>query len=257
MYRMMQRRRGGFGGNDQFTKLLLHCNGADGSTDFPDASRYNKVITPVATAQVDTAQSVFGGASLLVDGNSDYIWAPVDPDWYMGTGLFTIDFRMRINSLAANDAHGILNQYVDQNNMVALYLWVLPAGGHAKQFEFFIYDGGVLTHLNWYTGVAGVSSIQPNTWYHVALIRGWNGNANDWAITVDGTNYGDAGFNGSSADDWPNLNAPLEFGRMQSGAGPTIDYLGDGNPAWLDEIRVSKGIARWTANFTPPSKAYF
>ena len=52
--------------NGSFTKLLLHCNGTDGSTTFTD--EIGKTVTANGNAQIDTAQSKFGGASGLFDG---------------------------------------------------------------------------------------------------------------------------------------------------------------------------------------------
>ncbi len=53
------------GGLDANTKLLLHCNGVDGSTTFTDSETTPKTVTVQGSAQIDTAQSKFGGASGL------------------------------------------------------------------------------------------------------------------------------------------------------------------------------------------------
>ncbi|MCP5011181.1 MAG: hypothetical protein GY942_14465, partial [Aestuariibacter sp.] len=48
------------GAYDSYTKLMLHCDGADASTTFTDDSASGHTVTPVADAQIDTAQSKFG-----------------------------------------------------------------------------------------------------------------------------------------------------------------------------------------------------
>ena len=70
-------------GNDATTKLLLHMEGADAATTFPDSSSLGVSVTASGNAQIDTAQSKFGVASSLFDGTNDYLtvadnaaWAP-------------------------------------------------------------------------------------------------------------------------------------------------------------------------------------
>lgn len=89
------------GGNDQYTKLLLHCDGADASTTFTDASQAaHGNATPNGNAQVDTAQSKFGGASALFDGTGDFLSYADHADWHFGSGDFMADFWVRFNSVS-------------------------------------------------------------------------------------------------------------------------------------------------------------
>jgi hypothetical protein len=53
--------------------LLLHFNGANGSATFTNSSSNARTVTPSGNAQISTAQSVFGGSSLLLDGSGDYL----------------------------------------------------------------------------------------------------------------------------------------------------------------------------------------
>ncbi len=78
--------------------LLLHCDGADASTTFIDATGRHQV-TVAGNAQVDTAQSKFGGASALFDNNSSSsLTLDGSTDFVFGTGDYTIDFRVRFDS---------------------------------------------------------------------------------------------------------------------------------------------------------------
>ena len=89
------------GGNDRFTYLLLHCDGTNGSTSFPDASQSNHALTAYGTAAVSTAQSKFGGASLSADGTvNSYLETPDSIDWNLLNGEGTIDLWVYLNSLA-------------------------------------------------------------------------------------------------------------------------------------------------------------
>ena len=82
-----------------------------------------------------------------------------------------------------------------------------------------------------------------NTWYHIALIRGWGGTANSWTVTLNGTNLGET----TLATTYPDVAAALQIGSGATG----IAFNG-----WIDELRISKGVARWVANFVPPTFAY-
>ena len=124
----------------------------------------------------------------------------------------------------------LFSQYDNADNQV--YLIVTTTS-----ITFYIADGGA-TALWQATGL----SLSLNTWYHIAIVRGWGGVTNDWAITVDGT----AKRTFTSAVDWPDLAANLEIGEVNG-----IFYL----TGYIDEFRASD-VARWTANFTPPGLPY-
>ena len=67
--------------------LLLHGDGANGSTTIVDSSPTPKTVTAFGDAQISTAQSKFGGASIAFDGTGDYLSAN-DGDLVLGTGSF-------------------------------------------------------------------------------------------------------------------------------------------------------------------------
>src|SRR5512139_871383 len=64
---------------------LLHFNGNDGSTTFHDEALNIDWIAN-GNAQIDTAQSVFGGASGLFDGTGDYLSSADHADWQLDGG---------------------------------------------------------------------------------------------------------------------------------------------------------------------------
>ena len=53
--------------------LLIPFDGSDTATSANDDSSNSHTITFAGTAQLDTAQKKFGTASLLLDGDSDYV----------------------------------------------------------------------------------------------------------------------------------------------------------------------------------------
>lgn len=221
-------------GIDSYTKLMLHCNGADASTTFTDSSTSAHTVTANGNAQIDTAQSVFGGASGLFDGDADYLSIPDSDDFYYGTGDSTIDFRVRFASLpSAGNYMFIYNQRVDANNVIEFSLY---NDSGTYKWSFNTYLSSALK-----AAITRDTSISTDTWYHIAFVK----NVSNLMLFQAGTKLG---VNEVDADEIPNIAADVNIGRWSGGG----YYL----HGWIDEFRVSNGIARWTENFTPPTEAY-
>lgn len=220
-------------GNDAFTKLLLHCDGADASTTFLDASNVPKSVIPSGNAQVDTAQSVFGGASLLLDGSGDYVGLVDDADWNLGAGNFVVDFRLRPAVLGAVD-RTLFFQGPSGADFIHLLL------DSSSRISFIVRSGGF--DVGAYTATHNLSI---NTWYHIALVR----SGTSIFIFKDGVAYSLTATTAIGSSSIPDFAAALTFGDN------TVSPLPFNG--WFDEIRWSKGTDRgWTSNFTPPAAAY-
>jgi len=218
------------GGIDQYTKLMLHCNGTDGSTTFTDSSDSGHTMTANGDAQIDTAQSVFGGASGLFDGN-DYVSTPDSDDFYFD-GDFTIDFRIRWNSSVGET--GIIGQSAGGGPQPkwAIYGFV-GALSMGSSLGIHLSTGSDIIFDTW--------SPSADTWYHVEIDR----SGNNFYLFINGIQQGST-KNSSIA--FPNVSAGLRVGMD-----------GEGYKAfngWLDEFRISKGVARHTSNFTSPTEEY-
>ena len=221
---------------DSYTKLLLHCDGADASPTFTDSSLSPKTITRVGTAQLDTAQKKFGTASGLFDGNSDYLTTPDHADWDFDSGDFTIDFWARMPDITSASFMIMVSQGQDTNNRWMLY-WDKTNG------MAFFHNLASSTLLTFSQG--GVAGWVVNTFYHIALVR----YGNEWDIYRNGISIANA----TDADDMSNFNAKLVIGENEWSGAPEAGVYYEG---WMDEIRISKGIARWKSNFTPPIQEY-
>lgn len=220
---------------DSYTKLLLHMNGADGSTSFIDAT--GKTITKYGNAQIDTAQYKFGGASGLFDGVNSYLGAPDSADWRLDGGSnsnqWTIDFWARFNGAPGSTRMGFIQQYVDADNRWNLYFTASGNLGFAQRL------GGV-TNIDIENAWVPSGSV----WYHVACVKqGTTG----YKMFINGTQIGSTQTNTTALAD---LAGSLRVGMAFSNS---LDNYFKG---WLDEVRISKGIARWTSNFTPPKYPY-
>ena len=216
---------------DADTKLLIHFNGADGAQTYTTEDAGSRTVTFTAEAQLDTAQAKFGSASLLLDGTGDYVGVPDSDDWDFGTGDFTFDLQVRWNTVTGTQE--MLSSWEDASNFIRFYkagdgtigIWANRAGSSVGEFAT--------------TSSAGMVA---NTWYHIAVVR----NGTSCFIFVDGTSLAV-----TQTTAWgllPNLVSP----PFQVGVRNNDIYLN----GWVDEVRVSKGIARWTSDFTAPTSEY-
>lgn len=180
-------------------------------------------------AQIDTAQSKFGGASLLLDGSGDFLTVPNNSLLSVSQGDFTIEFFVRRNA----------------SKMQALV--TKRPGAAVSEFAAHITAANVLQWAAFNSSVAvvaivGTTVINTGQWYHVELNR----QGTTWRAFLDGNLEGSAV---ESATPVSNTTA-LHIGRDLSSI-PTRDFNG-----WIDEFRFTSGVARHTANFTPPAAAY-
>lgn len=212
---------------DTYTKLISNFDGSDAATAFTDPVA--GVYTFGGTAQLDTDQKVFGTASLLLDGDSDYVTLPDSDDWDFGTGDFTIDFRYR-GTIPAGSETIICNADSEVGNTDG---WAIRIDATNLNFVA-MYDG------SWQLNLAKAHGMVSNTWYHITIAR----NGTTVTIYKDGVSLGST----TSALDITGSPNLLYIGRDITDRAHLA--------AWLDEVRISKGIARWTANFTKPAAAY-
>ena len=230
------------------TVLLLKGDGTNGSTTILDSSKVAgspKTVTAFGNAQISTAQSKFGGASIAFDGTGDYATVPVSTDFEFGTGDFTVEGWINVSSFASSNS---------EVNFASLGRGANGGGGpfglvtcgwlvriRSTQFSFYRFDGSTETELlRNFTFSTGV-------WYHIAVSR----IGSSLRLFVDGSQQG-AEFTNSILYDriGSGGSQDLHIGRVLFG-GDTFFLNG-----YIDYLRITKGIARYTANFTPPTAAF-
>jgi hypothetical protein len=201
-----------------------------GSTSYRTA----KIVTANGNARIGTAQSKFGGASGLF-GGAAYLSLADSADWAFGSGDFTIDFWVRFNALPGYNGWSMFySQGANGDDRNVFYLGLMNQAG-TYRWGLQIYSS---IQLRWTTS----PTVSTNTWYHVALVR----NGNNWICFQDGTSLGTQ----TNSNSVPDFAALLYIGVYSNGQNSC--FLN----GWLDEFRVSKGVARWTSNFTPPASAH-
>lgn len=226
---------GGGGGTDPFfadVKSLLHFDGADAGTTFTDV--IGKVWTPNGNAQLDTAQFKFGTASGLFDGTGDYITTPDHADFDIGSGDFTLEMFVRFN--AGLGSRQFLCGQGNSSGNGNLCFGIEKTAADVMRAVCFSDTGTTEAGA-----CVGATSVTTGVWYHLAYTR----SGSDFRLFLDG----DEDASASSAATINNSTSVLAIGRL--GLLNAL-YLN----GWMDEFRFTKGVARYTSNFTPPSAAF-
>lgn len=208
--------------------LLLRGDGTDGSTTIVDSSGSPKTPFDVGAVTISTTQSKFGGSALKFPGSGQQLRYSADAGFNPGTGPFTLEFWLYLNSTSA--AQTIATNYKDSTHGFGIS--VLSGGGLAVNLSGDEYD---------ITTSSGV--VSANTWMHVAL----SGQEGSYKLFADGTQVGST-YTGSVSLD---SDAVLSIGGLLY-AGTWYDRTN----GYVDEFRITKGVARYTSNFTPPTEEF-
>jgi len=209
--------------------LLLKGEGANGSTTITDSSANAFTVTASGDAQISTAQSKFGGASLAFGGSGDYLSVSDSSAFNMGTDNFTVEAWFYPRSPTGVD---IILSTADPTDYEGFNL-----GRVGSAFYFSADAAG--TGQPWsFEFVAGSFSV--NTWNHIAGVRSGD------VFTLYGNGVSLASGN------YP-ITLRNNNNILRVGGRTVLSQYFDG---YVDEVRITKGIARYTANFTPPTQPF-
>ena len=201
-------------------------------------AKYTSNFIPASTNPdilPDTPSGVSGGSKLtkitdgavVFDGTTDDINVPSHSDITFGTGVFTIDCFVYFNSF--DDTYPtIMSKYTNSIS------WILRAKNTGKIVWYTTNGGGT-------NNESSTSPILLKKWHHIAVVREGTG-SNQLKVYVDGT----VAITMTDANDYNDSNV-LCIGAQQAGGGNTIN-------GYISNVRLVKGTALYTTNFTPPTR---
>lgn len=207
------------------TSLLLSATNAG----IIDNTMLNDLET-VGDAKISTTQSKFGESSMSFDGTGDWLVSPVSTNLGMGSGDFTIEGWF----YATNPTYA----------QGFFHINATPIGGTVAGYAIGVTASGAVQYYSGGTYTTSSSTVTANTWTHLAMVR----SAGTVKVYVNGT----LPASGGSIADSQNVTSALAYlGVFYAVSGGPYTMTG-----YINDFRVTKGIARYTANFTPPTTAF-
>jgi len=201
------------------TNTSLLCNFTNGG--IIDNAMSN-VLETVGGAAISTTQSKFGGASMYFDGTGDYLYKPSDINLTFGSGDFTLEMWIYPTSLSGT---------------ISFLYATRPASTNGVYPVLYATSSGTYWFVSSADRISG-SALSTNTWSHVVVCR----SGTSTKMFINGTQ------SGSTYTDSNNyLMGRLYLGASDFNSGGS-EYLN----GYIDDLRITKGYARYTANFTAP-----
>lgn len=217
--------------------LLLNANGTNGSTTTIDSSKYARTVTAVGNAKLSTADKKFGTASMIFDGSGDSFTVANNASLAMGTGDYTTEFWVKMNSFS-----GTYTGLIDDGTM-----WLtFGDSGYGYKLKFGISGLDKKYSLS-LTGQAFAGT----GWRHIACTR----TSGQGRIYIDGVQQmlSDVSISSGNANPstYPNSSVTMTESATSSAVTLSSNFNG-----YIDDVRITKGVVRYTGNFTVPSKEY-
>ena len=186
--------------------------------------RGGKIITKYGTPTTDTTIKKFGTSSLELNGTTDYLGVASNNDFGFGTDDYTVEGWFYFNSVAA--ITNLFDFRAGAGSDVAPVVYI-DAGG---ELRFYSYSADRITG----------STLTTATWYHIAVSR----SGNDTKLFLNGALEGTWTVAATDYD----VAKPLIIGARWDAANKLDGYV--------DEFRVTKGLARYTSAFVEPSSEF-
>ncbi len=207
-------------------KLMLH------GEDLSDSSSSPKSITNNGGVTFSSLQSKFGTSSLKFNGSNHLSIAEQGGDFTFGSGDFTIESYI---NTAGSGTICMKRGTTASGTTWSHWIWI----SNNKILARVYYNNGS------YIEMTSSSNVNTGSWFHIALVR----SGTNVFLYVNGTKeatdvtIGNGVVNATSE--------PYILGVASYGSSLDNYYTG-----YIDNFRISKGIARWTSNFTPPAQPY-
>jgi hypothetical protein len=213
--------------------LLLHMDGTNGSTSFPDSSEVGNVITVHGTASVSTVNPQFGTGCLgnLIN-STNYLSTPITPSGPLdlSTGDFTVELSVNTNHNLSVSAKGQLLHAITGTTGWSIFLSSGP------------FDNSLHANFGGLVLIFGGTPVTVGVWHSIAFAR----KGNVFGLWLDGVATSPTAFAGNIG-----TTTVLNIGTDTGPGGSACD-------GQIDEVRITKGAARYTpgVNYTPATTAF-
>lgn len=207
--------------------LLLHLD-----SDFSDQT--GKCTVTNTNGTISSTQSKFGGASANFNKTA-YVVATNNTGLQFGTGDFTIEGWIYL-STKESTGNVLFSKRANPAGAKGLVLYIDPTTGYVE-----VRAGDSNTVDSWNVVISSGSVLSLTTWHHLAVCR----SSNNYYAFVDGNQIGST-VNWSGTLDSDSYNLWIGYS----------DGTASGLNGYIDEFRVTKGVARYTSNFTPSGSAF-
>jgi hypothetical protein len=212
--------------------LLMHMDGTNGSQTFTDSSTNNFTLTAFGNTRIDTSVKKFGTGAAYFDGSGDYISRPLDLAFE-----FPDDFTIECWFYTTNQGNQGLFNTIPFNSSIFTTRSIILNLNNVNGYSF-----GISTIAS--TGTSAAFSL--NVWNHVALVRE-NGNIN---LYSNGIKIATQTFTSSLS------TGGLHIGTAITDQTLLFDTRVAPFSGYIDEFRITKGVARYTSNFIPQTAPF-
>ena len=185
-----------------------------------DNAMMNDLAT-VGNAQISTSVKKYGTGSMYFDGSGDYLYINKNQPLTLGSGDFTVECWVYFTSVSGTQV--IIDDY--DSAATGWQLWI-----NASVIKFYSGTANLLS---------GTTTLTTGNWYHVAVSR----SGSSLKMFLNGAVEAST----TSSVAYTNATNPVLIGGQAAG-GPTSYLFG-----YIDDLRITKGVARYVANFTPPT----
>ncbi len=182
-------------------------------------------LETVGNAQIDTTTKKYGTGSMEFDGTGDWLLLANNVNQQLGTGNFTIEFWVYLATGDTGSNRGLVAKGTSTTGFLVSL--------NTTQKVVFTFTTSTITSSG---------AITLDAWNHIAVVREGTG-SNQTKIYIAGTNDG----TGTVSTDF-NQTSVMYVGANRTGGDPMKGYI--------DDLRITKGVARYTSAFTPPTAAF-
>jgi hypothetical protein len=191
-----------------------------------DNSMKNDLET-AGNAQISTSVKKFGTGSMAFDGNGDYLYPATSPNLAMGTGNFTVEGWIYATGTPSDSP----------------IFECRSTGSATDGFTLTAFSSSVIRLFCGSALISSSSTSYVGQWVHLAVARV----SGTTTFYINGTSVGST----ASTINWTNQDVIVGGGRYSAGSSINVSFTG-----YIDDFRITKGVARYTANFTPPTAAF-